>query len=250
MNKDLYRNIPSLEDKRKILCFQPHADDTDIMAGGTIAKLIREGAKVIYVSTTDDRIGTFDANFWPESLAKVRRAEQQEAAKILGVNRLEWLDYRDSEFLPTYEARGRFVELIRKHRPDIVMTTDPWLPYEAHPDHRYTGMIAYEACLFASFPHAYPEHLRNGLKPHNVQAIAFFATNHPNTWVDVTDYVELKLQAIRAHRSQFEENWEMLAERIKAKMKELGSEKGYKYCETFKVLGPDHWHVNIDIDYI
>ena len=248
MNERLYEDISDLGDIQTILCFQPHPDDTDIMAGGFIAKMVHKGAKVIYVSSTDDRIGTFDPDLWPEKLAKIRRAEQQEAARILGVKELVWLDYRDSEFLPTYEARGRFVELIRRHHPDIVMTVDPWLPYEVHPDHRYTGITAYEACLFAMFPHAYPEHLRNGLQPYRVKAMVFYATHRPNIWIDVSDYINLKLKAIHAHRSQFERGWPSLSEQIKAKMKELGGAKGYEYCETFRILEPEQWHVNIDLE--
>jgi len=158
-----------LEKAKKILCIQPHADDADFGAGGTIAKLTRKGCEVVYVTLTDDRVGTFKQDLWPEKLAIIRVKEQERAAEILGVKRLIWLNYRDSELYPSLELRGKLIRLIREIRPDVVMTNDPWLLYEAHPDHRYTGLMAAEAVLFSPFPHVNPEHIREGLNLRDFQ---------------------------------------------------------------------------------
>lgn len=80
-----------LEEAKKILCIQPHPDDADFGAGGTIAKLTKNGCEATYVSLMDDRVGTFKQDLWPEKLAIIRVKEQEKAAEILGVKRLIWL---------------------------------------------------------------------------------------------------------------------------------------------------------------
>lgn len=235
----------AFEESRRIMCIQPHADDTDVAAGGTVAKLSSEGKEVIYVTMTDDRLGTSDPEMWPEKLALVRMREQEEAAKILGVKKLIWLNYRDGELYPSLKAREELLHLIRLYRPDMVITVDPWLSYEAHPDHRTTGILAAEAVLFSSLPHAAPADLREGLKPHRVPFIAFYWTRRPNVYVDVTKHFDLKLKAVRAHRSQFEANWPELEKLLRAYSRLMGKRVGVKYAEAFKVLMPRHLHCNV-----
>ncbi len=235
----------AFRESKRILCIQPHADDTDVAAGGTIAKLAKEGKEIIYVTMTDDRLGTFNPELWPEKLAKIRYLEQKEAAKILGVKKLIWLNYRDSELLPNLEIRNRLIHIIRRLRPDIIMTVDPWLTYEAHPDHRYTGILACEAALFSAFPHACPEDLREGIKPHSVRFIAFYWSRKPNVYIDITDYMDIKLRAIQAHKSQFSDNWETFEQILRAYSCFLGKRIGVKYAEAFKIVKPSHLHCNV-----
>ena len=232
-----------LEKAKKILCIQPHADDADFGAGGTIAKLTRKGCEVVYVILTDDRVGTFKQDLWPERLAIIRVKEQERAAEILGVKRLIWLNYRDSELYPSLELRGKLIRLIREIRPDVVMTNDPWLPYEAHPDHRYTGLMAAEAVLFSPFPHVNPEHIREGLKPFYVPHICFFFTHRPNTYIDISETIDLKIKAILAHKTQIEDA-ERVSSLLRAYGKEVGKNIGVDYAEAFKILTPRHLHVN------
>jgi len=226
---------------RRVMCVQPHPDDTDVAAGGTVAKLAARGVEVVYVTLTDGRLGTSDPRVRPEELAEERRREQEEAAKILGVKELVWLGVRDGELQPTLELRWKLVELIRKFKPDLVVAPDPWLSYEAHPDHRHTGILASEAVLFAPLPHAAP---REGLQPHTVRYVAYYWTRKPNVFVDVSGYVEVKLRAIRAHRTQFG-GAPAIEDVLKAYMRLVGKRVGATYAEAFKVLTPFHLHCNV-----
>lgn len=233
-----------VEKATKVLCLQPHPDDADFGAGGTIAKLTKRHCEVVYVSVMDDRVGTFEEDLWPEKLAIMRVKEQEEAARILGVRKLIWLGYRDSELYPSLELREKMIRIIREIRPDIVMTNDPWLPYEAHPDHRYASLVAAEASLFSQFPHVNPEHIREGLKPFKLPHICFFVTNRPNTYIDMSDTIDLKIRAILAHETQVGGRAEAISARIKAYGAMIGKKIGANYAEAFKVLTPSHLHAN------
>lgn len=239
---EMREEVRSVFDRvKRVVCVQPHPDDTDVAAGGTVAKLAARGAEVVYVTLTDGRLGTYDPKVQPEELVEVRRREQEEAARILGVRELVWLGVRDGELQPALELRWKLVELIRKFKPDLVMAPDPWLTYEAHPDHRHAGILASEAVLFAPLPHAAPSET---LQPHTVRYVAYYWTRKPNTFVDVSDYVEIKLKAVAAHKSQFGEA-PAIQELLKALMRLTGKRINANYAEAFKVLTPPHLHCSV-----
>ena len=250
--EEAYKTILSAESEglnnvfkkaRNILCIQPHPDDTDLAAGGLVAKLAEQGCEITYVTMTDGRIGTLNPEISPEKLAVIRVNEQKEAAKILGVKNLIWLNYKDSELKPTLEARNRLISVIRKFKPNVILTVDPWLTYEAHPDHIATGILVAEAAFFAMLPHANPSDIENGLKPHMVEFIAFYWTRKPNLYVDITDYMEIKLKAVASHKSQFPpETFEELESQLRLYSRLMGKKIGVKYAEAFKVLSFKHLH--------
>lgn len=228
---------------QKILCIQPHPDDTDVAAGGLVAKLAKRGCEIAYITMTDGCMGTLDQTIYPEMLASIRVSEEEEAAKILGVKKLIWLNYKDSELRPTVEARSRLITLIREFQPHLIITVDPWLTYEAHPDHVATGILAVEAMLFAGFPHVNPWDIRAGLKQHVTPFIAFYWARKPNVYVDITDYIDVKFKAISAHKSQFpsERFWE-IENSLKTYSRLMGKKIGVIYAEAFKVLSTRHLH--------
>ncbi|MEX0975367.1 MAG: PIG-L deacetylase family protein [Bacillota bacterium] len=240
--------IPHLRQARNVLVIFPHPDDAELTAGGTVALLSGEGAAVTYAPVTDGSMGTFDPRFSREQIAAVRRREQEDAASMLGVKDIEWLGFRDG-FLPDVETlREPMVKLIRRFQPDFVLTLDPWLPYEAHPDHRKTGMAAVEAVIYAAFPLAYPEHLQEGLVPWGVSGIAMALSARPNTFINVESTWDRKIAACLAHKSQFPlDLWNsMYMPYIQAKSMEWGREVGAGVAETFKVMHPYHLHVMVD----
>ncbi|MEM2616922.1 MAG: PIG-L deacetylase family protein [Thermofilaceae archaeon] len=236
MREDLSRAFDRV---RRVLCVQPHPDDTDIAAGGLVAKLTSRGVEVAYVTLTDGGLGTMDPEMYPEKLALVRRREQEEAARILGVKELVWLGYRDGELQPTLEARRELIRLIRWYKPDMVIAPDPWLTYEVHPDHRAAGILAVEAAFFSAHPHSIP--LAEGLKPHPVRYVAFYWTRKPNAIIDVSEYMEVKMKAVRAHQSQYTP---ALEDSVRAYMRLMGKLIGAAYAEAFKVLNPFMMHSN------
>jgi LmbE family N-acetylglucosaminyl deacetylase len=241
---------PAILAMRRILVIQPHADDGEVGAGATLARLIAEGAQVYYLTVADDRVGSRDAAIYPEQLARIRVREEEDAMRILGVLGNHWLGWRDSEVQPTLQLREQMIREIRTIRPDVVMTMDPWLPYEAHPDHLHTGLMAAQAALLAPQPYVDALHLREGIEPHQVEAVAFMGTARPNTFIDVTDTFETKLRAIRAHESQFSAEWDFYETYLTFKAQQLAQSQGLagRLVEAFKVLRPLHLHYNVDAE--
>jgi len=239
--------IPDILSARSVLVVQPHPDDADIGAGGTIARLARAGATVNLVTMTDGSRGTMDPAQSMEVLARTRRQEQEQAARATGIKELLFLDYPDGELPSGAEPRDRLISIIRRYRPDLVMTVDPWLAYEAHPDHRLTGLAVAAACLFSAMPTFNPEDLATGLALHAPSMVAFFGTAHPNQFVDVDETWDNKRAAISAHQSQF--SGQMLAlylYYLELKARELAAGRGPQRVEAFKVLTPTHLHYNVD----
>lgn len=231
----------AFEKSKVFLSIQPHTDDTDIAAGGTVAKLANDGCQIIYVTVTDGGAGAARRGLPWETMASIRRREQESAAKILGVSELLWLDYRDSELKPTLELRNRLITLIRRFKPDVVLTVDPWLTYEAHPDHRVTGLAATEAFFFSGLPNVNPVDFRNGLEPYTPTYIAYYWSRKPNVYVDIGDWIDVKFKAVKAHTSQVSDAMVELLRKISTL---LGARVGYQYAEAFKVLNTRTVHCN------
>lgn len=238
--------VPDLLEMRRVLCVQPHPDDMEVGAGATVARLAQAGARVRLVTVTDGGVGSADPALAPAELAALRRGEAEAAARLLGVAELGWLGFPDGGELEEAAVRRALAREIRRFRPDLLLAPDPWLPYEAHPDHRLTGLGAAAAALLSGFPWA----LRSGPGPeerHEVRAVAFYATASPNTLVDVGATWERKLRALEAHRSQFpEEAWPFVRAYFEAKAREAGARAGCELAEAFKVLPPIALHFNVD----
>ena len=236
--------VPKLEDAKRILCIQPHTDDNEVGAGASIAKLIAAGVKVGYLTVTDGGVGTVDRNLEPERLILTRRKELEESGRLLGVKDFFCLDHPDGGTLQLSKVRDDIVKTIRIFRPDTVMAPDPWLQYEAHSDHLVTGLAAAESLLYCEFPNYCPEHLsKEGLEPHKVQSIAFYGTSRPNTFIDVENTWQLKLEALKKHQSQFDaQAFEFLGLYLTAKARELAENTDFEIVEAFKVLTPMHLH--------
>lgn len=247
----------------KILNIQAHPDDAECNCGGTIAKYASRGYSVYYLICTKGNRGTYDRALDMNALAEIRRSETRRAAEILGVRDVYFLDEEDGFLYPGFELRGKIMKVIRKLKPDTVMTLDPFMPYEVHPDHRTVGMLASEAVVFAGFPLFYPEHLNEGIEPHFVKELYFYKTTEPNYYEDIAEYLPKKLEACYAHISQIE----MAGTQVKAvtndsrSIEELGREvfrdiavklseeagrqTGIKYAESFRRFRVKAGHIEI-----
>lgn len=245
--KDLLQ-LPKLEECKSILCIQPHPDDNEVGAGGTIAKLSKLGCKITYLTVTDGSMGTIDAEQSKKELAQIRQSEIKASADILGVSGLLSLNYKDGTFLDEMELCRKIVSVIREVKPEFVMTVDPFLPYEVHPDHRRVGMAAAQASLFSVFPHfhSYGEaHACKNIWP--VKCLAFYNTAYPNTFIDVDTTWNQKIASISAHKSQFfGEEFEQLKMYFEFKSAQLAKDRGFSHAEAFKVLTPQMLHANVD----
>jgi LmbE family N-acetylglucosaminyl deacetylase len=187
----------------------PHPDDAEYGIAGTVARWVKEGNDVVYVVCTNGDKGTSDVNMKPEALAKIREQEQLDAARVLGVREVIFLRHPDQGLEDTYEFRKQLVRLIRMYRPDIVATTDPYLRYKWHRDHRIAGQVVLDAVFpFARDFHAYPDLIMDGLQPHKVKEVLlwsmllFWDSQDINYRSDITDTIDLKIAALLCHKSQ------------------------------------------------
>ena len=221
----------------KALMVSPHPDDAEIQAGGTIARWIREGHKVVYVLCTSGDKGTDDPKMTPRRLAKMREKEQMDAARILGVSDVVFLRFPDGELEDTRELRGLIVRAIRQYRPEIVLAPDPYrTKFFQHRDHRSAGMAA----LDAVYPYSrdrlhFPEHEKEGLKPHKVAELYFYGPDEPDTFVDITDTMSLKIKSVMAHVCQMG-NGRDVKKWMQQRAAETGKKANVKYAEGFRRL--------------
>jgi len=184
----------------------PHADDAEFGAAGTVARWTQAGKRVVYIVCTTGDKGTTDRGLSPQNLTEMRKREQKAAAALLGVEQVDFLGLPDQGLEETPEFREEIVRIIRKYRPRIVMTTDPYRRYLWHRDHRITGQVVMDAVFPYARDHlAYPKMLAQGLEPHKVQKLLFWAAEDVNYRSDITATFELKLAALRCHASQVKE---------------------------------------------
>ncbi len=187
----------------QVMVITPHPDDAEFGVAGTVVHWVREGKKVVYVVCTNGNKGTSNINMKPDELAKIREQEQLAAAKLLGVSDVTFLRYPDQALEDTPEFRKEIVRWIRTYRPETVVTADPYRRYIWHRDHRITGQVVLDAIFpYARDNRAYPDLLEQGLQPHKVKEVLLWASEDPNYRSDITDTFDIKMAALRCHKSQ------------------------------------------------
>jgi len=216
----------------------PHPDDAEFGVAGTAVRWVREGKDVIYVVCTNGDKGTSDINMKPEELAKIREQEQLAAAKLLGVREVIFLRHPDQSLEDTPEFRKEIVRLIRMYQPETVVTADPYRRYIWHRDHRITGQVV----LDAVFPYArdlfsYPDLLEEGLQPHRVREVLLWGSEEPNHRSNITDTFDIKMAALRCHKSQIGNSIAPeLEERRRERHKMMAEGEDYELAEAFRQL--------------
>ncbi len=216
----------------------PHPDDSEIGCGGTIAKWIREGAKVIYLLCTNGDKGTSDNQMTSDRLASIRAEEQLKAAAVLGVEEVISLGYPDGALEDSPVFRGQIVRAIRKYKPDVLLCTDPVrVGFYLHRDHRICGIVSLDALYpFARDRLHYPEHESEGLAAHKTPDALLWGTEAPDTFIDISETIEVKVAALSEHKSQFPLDLSDadLGESIKDVAMRAGQEIGIRYAESFR----------------
>jgi len=189
-----------------VLVIAAHPDDSEFGAAGTVALWVQAGRRVTYVVCTSGEKGTSDPSLTPELLAPIREEEQRAAARTLGVQEVVFLRRPDQGLEDTAEFRKLIVRMIRTVRPSIVMTSDPYRRYIWHRDHRIIGQVVLDAAFpFARDHLAYPDLLAEGLAPHKVQELYFWGAEDINRRSDITATFDLKIAALRCHKTQVRE---------------------------------------------
>lgn len=238
--------IPDLMKARRILCVQPHYDDNDLAAGGTLAALSAAGVELYYLTVTDDLVGVVDPALTDEQARAFLEQDQQEAAAVIGVREHFCLGFPDAGKYDYFQMRNQIIRLVRYLRPDFLMTCDPWLPYEAHRDHVQTGLAVAEAAFLHQMTRLTvdPE-IDRSYKPYSVQGVAFYLSQAPNTIIDISQFWDQKIRAVRCYRAQFTpEDTERMIQMLEIYSRLMGGPKGYALAEGFKVLSPDFLHAN------
>jgi LmbE family N-acetylglucosaminyl deacetylase len=189
-----------------VMVVSPHPDDAEYGVAGTVARWVKEGKRVIYVVCTNGDKGTSDIHMNPEDLIATRKKEQRAAADVLGVSEVIFLDLPDQGLEDTPEFRKRIVRLIRQYRPNTVVTADPYRRYVWHRDHRITGQVVLDAVFPYARDHlAYPDLYEEGLRPHKVKELLFWAAEDVNYRSDITETFAFKVRALRCHESQMQQ---------------------------------------------
>ncbi|MEE1321111.1 MAG: PIG-L deacetylase family protein [Acutalibacteraceae bacterium] len=202
---DLLCSPPDLSKAKRVLFVQPHPDDNQIGAGGTIAWLRSLGVEVYELTVTDDRYAVPEYIGKENEIQTLRQTEALEAQKCLGMKNAGFLGFADKNDNSVREISLKIVEVIRKVKPDYVLTVDPQLETECHSDHIKVG----EAVKFAAMDALcdfYPEFDDGKLRTDawRVKGVGFYYTDKPNTLVDITEFEELKMKSIKCHKSQAE----------------------------------------------
>ena len=225
---------PANEDYQTFMWVVAHPDDAEFSSAGTIAKFSKEGKRTIIIQVTSGQRGTADRSFTSETLAATRESEEREAAKRLGASELIFLQEPDGYLVPDIALREKITKMIRIHKPDVIITHDPFRPYALHPDHRAVGLVTHDAVYPTARDHLYfPEHLAAGIEPHKTAEIWYFGAEEPNRFIDITETFDTKVHALMAHKSQVGDG-EGLAERLRERHAEAAADQPFELAETFR----------------
>ena len=231
-----------------------HPDDDDFAAAATSTLWVKQGKKVVWVVMTDGAEGSEVPSLIDTEFMLEREQEQRLACEVYGVQAVEFLRFSDGHLKNSEAARKAVVRLIRKYRPRVIVTHDPsqhiFAPdpdekpedtaYLNHPDHRATGNIVLDAIFPAvGNPRSYRELLSEGFPPYRVHELYLFSTENHNTYVDVSETMDLKIRGLQCHVTQFGQGTEMLewlrhwaAETAKEAKEKKGLDM--QYAEAFR----------------
>jgi LmbE family N-acetylglucosaminyl deacetylase len=191
----------------RILAFGAHPDDAELKASGVAALWAAQGHKVKFVAMTNGDVGHFAEAGGP--LAKRRKAEVAECARILGIES-QVLDVHDGELTPSLENRRAVARVIREWQADIVMGHRP---YDYHPDHRYTGVLLNDAAVVVVAPFFVPDTPPTPRNP----VFLYYSDNFqdpkpfdPTVVVGIDEVADKKWKCITAMPSQFgdKDSWQ------------------------------------------
>lgn len=218
MFKDDYAKIFS--DKSVVMVVMAHPDDLDVFCGGTVARLIADGKRVITVKLTSGDRGCRGENTSPEALAARRANEDALATAALGIPAADSINLglTDGSVDNSLEVIGRIAYVIRRYQPEIIITTNPEVAFVGtargrgwvnHRDHRYTALSAVDA----AYPYSrdlsfFPEHFDNPqIKPGRCDEFLIVDgwSSDDDVAIEISGYLDGKSAAVRSHRCQFDD---------------------------------------------
>jgi len=215
-----------------ILAISAHPDDIEFACGGTMFKFIDDGWDIFLIVATSGENGFKIAHKPKSERVKIRHKEQLNAAKILGIKKVFFLNYRDCYLKNSDELRAKIAKIIKQVKPEIVFSFDPAnRSFESvnlnHRDHRAIAEASFDAVFAARNRYLYP-----GVS-HAVKKFYFFGPDKPNHYVNITKYIDKKIGLIAAHRSQYETH-DIMAAWVKEHLSNYT--RRYKFSERFRVV--------------
>lgn len=227
------------------LAVAAHPDDIEFGAGGLLARWAAAGCRIHHVVCTDGSKGSWDPSEDTAQLVAVRQDEQREASRRLGGRgEVTFLGWPDGELESGLRQRWQVAACIRSVKPDVVLGHDPWKRYRLHPDHRHAGFLLVDGVVAARDPHFFPE-LAD--PPHRPSAMLLYEADEPDHVEDITGFVDAKVAALMAHRSQLRSTMDIadiddegavsrFAASVATKAADAGAEAGFDAGEAFKLL--------------
>jgi LmbE family N-acetylglucosaminyl deacetylase len=227
------------------LAIVAHPDDAEFHCGATLAKWAAHGCVLNHLVLTDGSKGTWDPDADTEALAQQRTQEQMDAAAKLGSHgKVVMLGHVDGELQATLHLRDQVAYWIRAIAPEVILAHDPWRRYRLHPDHRNAGFLALDGLVAARDPHFFRHH---DVSVHRTDAVLLFEADAPDHVEDVSGFVDTKVTALLAHKSQYVTTHgippgddgtaeEGFRQRVLAQAAGIGARTGVAAGEVFKAL--------------
>jgi bacillithiol biosynthesis deacetylase BshB1 len=224
--------------KLDILAFGAHPDDVELSAAGTLMHYAAQGKTIGIVDLTEGELGT-------RGTVESRYEEAAAAAAILGVQHRCNLRLADGFFENNQAAKLQIIEQIRLHQPQIILAN---ALSDRHPDHARAGHMVAEACFLAGLRKIETSHNGSPQAAHRPQLVLHYIQDYiqtPSFVHDVSPYLDQKIAAIKAYRTQFFDpnsaepntpiSGELFFDFLKGRMLEMGRPAGYNYAEGFVV---------------
>jgi LmbE family N-acetylglucosaminyl deacetylase len=217
-----------------------HPDDIEFSCVGTLARWAQQGARICYVLCTSGDVGIDEPGMTRARATEIREAESIEAARVAGVTNVVFLREPDGMLVPTLDLRMKLVREIRKFRPEVVICGDPTVVFASenyinHPDHRAASMAALDAVFPASGqPNLFEELEEEGLTAHKPRKVYISGRMQSEIYVNIGDTIDIKVNALRAHKSQMKD-WDP-EQSIKDWAKAAARGKEMPYAEAYKVI--------------
>ncbi len=224
-------------DPRRALVVMAHPDDIEFTCGGTVAQLSDDGWHVTFCLVTSGDKGTKDPMLGPADLGALREAEQEAAASELGIQRCIFLRVPDGHVEDGSEFRGRLVRVLREVRPELMITWDGYRGFN-HRDHRTVGIAALDAVFpLSRNANSYAEQVATGAEPVRVNTVLLAGSNEPNYFVDVSDQLDRRIDALLRHASQVQApNREEMSRRMQNRSRQAARVGRIPWSEGFRRL--------------
>ena len=222
------------EEPKRALVISAHPDDSEFGAAGTSYLWSKQGWEFYYLICTDGSKGTENPELTPDKLVPLRRKEQTAAVNVVGGKEVKFLDHVDGELRYNRDLMREVVREIRRVKPHAVFTHDTGQVvrnmFINHPDHRTVGEVAIDAVYpIARNRPSFPELLEEGLDPYSVKELYLWTASDVTFEVDISEAMDVKIEALRQHASQFD-NFDEMVERVRTFWKEPDG----RYMEKFR----------------